>query len=470
MTKTTAIELNVLSLEQVSELFEKAFSENNMEMFDELLSMVTSNAKYGFLGCLACQYNNTPMALKLIPKLNTKYVEKYVLLVAAERGNLEVIDEILSLIKRPKDVENSFYLAARNGHFYAVEKLLPYANRQHCNNALQAAAQNGHRDIVKLLIPASDPKTDNSCALQFAAENGHIEIVKLLIPVSNARDDASSAILYAAVNGHLEIVQLLCPISDVTENDCAPFKAAAHSNHIDIVRFLIEHTQTNPSINDCKALRQAIAHKHNDLAKLLWSVSDIENNRYELLHVSLASGNVHFVSCLLPVCDFKSDKMLDTYQFLYAAIDGHSTECFDCMWKELSTSETIQDWVEKCISKAYKKKNFYALTKLLPVATFDHYLLRKMVKQVAIRLQDQESAEECSEEQEDSNVFSRLILKEVYTYIDTYTMIDELQKSRHSSEKKAALLLESFVSDQQKQHLLSEIGIGSNQETVKRKI
>ncbi|KAL5219194.1 hypothetical protein ABZP36_019878 [Zizania latifolia] len=124
-------------------------------------------------------------------------VEETALLIAAERGFLDIVVELL----KHSDKES---LARKNKSGF---------------DALHVAAKEGHRDIVKVLLD-HDPslgKTfgqSNVTPLITAAIRGHIEVVNLLLErvsglVELSKANGKNALHFAARQGHVEIVQAL---------------------------------------------------------------------------------------------------------------------------------------------------------------------------------------------------------------------------------------------------------------------
>ena len=166
--------------------------------------------------------------------------ERTPLLIAAARGNTEIVNLLLS--KPDIDVNKCeqvmcigertkgrtpLYFAAWHGHTEIVKLLLDYpgidvnkAQYYNRKTPLNIAATNGRTEIVKLLLnfPGIDVNKadyDNKTPLNNAVTNGRTEIVKLLLDYPGI--DVNKADMYykktpldnAIMKGHTEIVELL---------------------------------------------------------------------------------------------------------------------------------------------------------------------------------------------------------------------------------------------------------------------
>lgn len=146
--------------------------------------------------------------------------------------------------------------------------------RENDSYALCLAAQIGNLKVVQILLPHSDPKACHSWALRMAAENGNLEVVEFLIPHSEPKACYSAALCAAAGKGHSAVVELLIPHSDPKAMRSMPLRRAASGGHLDCVRLLIPHSE--PTKKHWSAFSEAVKQGHIDCAHILMPVSHPE--------------------------------------------------------------------------------------------------------------------------------------------------------------------------------------------------
>ncbi len=112
-----------------------------------------------------------------------------------------------------KGVGPALEIAAEAGNIQMVELLLPKLGWvDNVGRALEMAAAEGNIEIVKLLLPKLGWRDNVGRALEMAAKKGNIEIVKLLLPKLGWRDTVDTALWAATKSGNIEIVTLLFPL------------------------------------------------------------------------------------------------------------------------------------------------------------------------------------------------------------------------------------------------------------------
>ena len=155
------------------------------------------------------------------------------LVVAAEQGHKEVVDELLlELFSKDVNWENiegftALAVAAEKGHKEVVKKLIDKlidigvdVNKENKSGItpLIAAAQQGHYYVVELISKYADVnKEDNKgfTALYYAAEAGHENIVNELInwgAIPSSKDLSHNIKLYCHSSSY--------PFCDVSNNNC----------------------------------------------------------------------------------------------------------------------------------------------------------------------------------------------------------------------------------------------------------
>lgn len=114
-----------------------------------------------------------------------------------------------------------------------------------CNEVFHKAAAHNDLLTVKLVLQHADPKYDHSLALRRAVNNGHYTMVEFLLPYSDPMAMKCSALLRAVERYDLKMVGLLLPHSD-------------------------------PKMRRSEFLQRCIYHDLQDIAQLLWPLSNIE--------------------------------------------------------------------------------------------------------------------------------------------------------------------------------------------------
>ncbi len=135
------------------------------------------------------------------------------LVLAAESGNIELVNLLLASGANTKDGYAALGRAAGIGNLEIVKALLdagadPTANFSY---SLILAAQKGYLEIVNLLLAAgADPKADDSEALLLAVSGDKYEVAKVLLAAgSDPKAKKSDALNSALSNGNMELAKLL---------------------------------------------------------------------------------------------------------------------------------------------------------------------------------------------------------------------------------------------------------------------
>ncbi|CAL9127077.1 unnamed protein product [Musa acuminata var. zebrina] len=158
-------------------------------------------------------------------------VEETPLFIAAEKGFLDIVVELLkysnreSLSRKNRSGFDALHVAAREGNREIVQVLLDHDPTliktfgQSNATPLITAAIRGHTEIVNLLLERDAslielPKANGKNALHFAARQGHVETVKALLEkdpqLARRTDKKGQTALHMAVKGtHCEVVNAL---------------------------------------------------------------------------------------------------------------------------------------------------------------------------------------------------------------------------------------------------------------------
>ena len=146
-------------------------------------------------------------------------------------------------------------------------------NAKNTKKDFEKAIENGNLEKVQQMLSIYDPSADYNWAIRTASENGYTEIVKLLLEDQRVdpSDDENEAIIYACANGHTEVVRLLLadPRVDPTDDENDAFNQACKNNHVEIVQLLLADPRIDPSTFDNAALLEACKDGHIQIVKLL---------------------------------------------------------------------------------------------------------------------------------------------------------------------------------------------------------
>ncbi|RWW13382.1 hypothetical protein GW17_00022907 [Ensete ventricosum] len=151
-------------------------------------------------------------------------VEETPLFIAAEKGFLDVVVELLkysnreSLSRKNRSGFDALHVAAREGNRDHDPTLVKTFGQSNATPLITAAIR-GHTEIVNLLLERDAslielPKANGKNALHFAARQGHVEIVKALLEkdpqLARRTDKKGQTALHMAVKGtNCEVVNAL---------------------------------------------------------------------------------------------------------------------------------------------------------------------------------------------------------------------------------------------------------------------
>ncbi|MFC1653134.1 ankyrin repeat domain-containing protein [Planctomycetota bacterium] len=203
--------------------------------------------------------NLTPKSTENVDRRNSDGVTQ--LMVAAEKGHLSIVKELISRganihLKEDNHGMNALMLAASEGHLEIVESLvevgakLDEKDKTLGATSLMVASKYGYVPIVKLLLSKGAKVNLKShkgyTALAFASLDGHLFVVKELVQTGadvNSKDNNSvTALMAAAFKGHFEIVEILvtsgADINAKSANGMTASSGAKMGGHENIVRYL----------------------------------------------------------------------------------------------------------------------------------------------------------------------------------------------------------------------------------------
>ncbi|WP_131764190.1 ankyrin repeat domain-containing protein [Legionella drozanskii] len=247
------------------------------------------------------------------------------LVIAAQHGHLELVNEILAKI----DEDN---VTARS-KAWTIEK----------NRALKSATRQGHFDIIEVLLnhgaKIEDPP---QTALIIAVEKSDYDMVDFLLKkgadVNMGRgENGETALMLAVSNGHVEIVRLLLKkganANHVTYDHQTALMAAVILDQVEMIKIIFE--ETNIDLRTM-ALFMAVSWKKSEMVRFFVENTAHEDaigsNIFEELLLDTALTRPSMVLPLLAGVNFNSDTISSTLETLLTIAILH--------WDDLSeTSE-----------------------------------------------------------------------------------------------------------------------------------
>jgi ankyrin repeat protein len=158
-------------------------------------------------------------------------------MLAAEKGRLNVVNELLKHLKIDINAKNTYndtalMLAAKNNNVEVVKKLLKCPDidlhiKEVDNSVLEYATEPVMLELLKdSRIQAKVKDKDGDIALILAASKGYLEVVKKLLTYPNIDINAKNkkgdtALICAAIRGRLDVVKelLTYPNIDINAKD-----------------------------------------------------------------------------------------------------------------------------------------------------------------------------------------------------------------------------------------------------------
>ncbi|KAM4772606.1 kinase D-interacting substrate of 220 kDa [Rhinophrynus dorsalis] len=315
------------------------------------------------------------------------------LMLAAEQGNLEIVQELLR--KRAncnlEDVDNwtALISAAKEGHLEIVRELLNYnANLEHRDmggwTALMWASYKGCTEVVDLLLAKG--ANPNITGLQYsvypiiwASGRGHFDIVKLLLQYGakvNCSDKyGTTPLIWAARKGHLESVKSLLQMgADVDQegaNSMTALIVAVKGGYTDTVKEILKR---NPNVNltdkdGNTALAIAAKEGHTEIVQDLLDAGTYVNipdrNGDTVLIGAVRGGHVEIVRALLHKYADIDIRGQDNKTALYWAVEkGNASMVRDILQCNPDTEITTKDG-ETPLIKATKMRSIEVVELLL---------------------------------------------------------------------------------------------------------
>ncbi|KAM3456526.1 hypothetical protein NHJ6243_008149 [Beauveria neobassiana] len=252
---------------------------------------------------------------------------KSALLLAAEKGHLRVVKDLLDIgkvdVNSKNDLHESALLSAtRHGTLFSRDGVDVNAKSVRGDSAIMLAAKKGYSRVVKALLDTGkvDVRFENmehQSALMLASGGGHIEVVKILLSydgVGVKNCDEDSAIMLAAKNGHFRVVEALLDTGKVdVSSKSLRFKAAlwlaSQRGHLDVVKILLDRGRADVNLRDTSSLGMpvllyAIEEGHLELVQLLvdiarLSVNSKHGNAGSAISLAIRKENLEIISYFL---------------------------------------------------------------------------------------------------------------------------------------------------------------------------
>ncbi|KAG7224213.1 hypothetical protein INR49_019948, partial [Caranx melampygus] len=314
------------------------------------------------------------------------------LMVAAEQGNLEIVQE---LIRRGANVNlddvdcwTALISAAKEGHIEVVRELLENnANLEHRDmggwTALMWAAYKGCTDVAQLLLEkGANPHITGQYSVYpiiWAAGRGHAEIVHLLLQYGakvNCSDKyGTTPLIWASRKGHYDcVMHLLANGADVDQegaNSMTALIVAVKGGYTEVVKELLKR---NPNVNMTDkdgntALAIAAKDGHTEIVQDLLDAGTYVNipdrSGETVLIGAVRGGHVEIVRALLNKYADIDVRGPDGKTALYWAVEkGNATMVRDILQCNPDTESCTKEG-ETPLIKATKMRNIEIVELLL---------------------------------------------------------------------------------------------------------
>ncbi|XP_061551611.1 kinase D-interacting substrate of 220 kDa B isoform X2 [Phycodurus eques] len=314
------------------------------------------------------------------------------LMVAAEQGNLEIVQE---LIKRGANVNcddvdcwTALMSASKEGHIQVVGELLDNdAYMEHRDmggwTALMWAAYKGRTDVAQLLLrKGANPNITGQYSVYpiiWAAGRGHAEIVHLLLQhgakVNCSDKYGTTPLIWAARKGHYDsVMHLLANGADVDQegaNSMTALIVAVKGGYTEIVKELLKR---NPNVNMTDkdgntALAIAAKEGHTEIVQDLLDAGTYVNipdrSGETMLIGAVRGGHVEIVRALLNKYADIDVRGQDGKTALYWAVEkGNATMVRDILQCNPDTESCTKEG-ETPLIKATKMRNIEIVELLL---------------------------------------------------------------------------------------------------------
>ncbi|XP_068435979.1 kinase D-interacting substrate of 220 kDa B isoform X1 [Clinocottus analis] len=314
------------------------------------------------------------------------------LMVAAEQGNLEILQE---LIKRGANVNlddvdcwTALISAAKEGHIEVVKELLENnANLEHRDmggwTALMWGAYKGRTEVVQLLLEkGANPNITGQYSVYpiiWASGRGHAEIVHLLLQhgakVNCSDKYGTTPLIWASRKGHFDsVMHLLANGADVDQegaNSMTALIVGVKGGFTEVVKELLKR---NPNVNMTDkdgntALAIAAKEGHTEIVQDLLDagtyVNILDRSGETMLIGAVRGGHVEIVRALLNKYADIDVRGQDGKTALYWAVEkGNATMVRDILQCNPDTESCTKEG-ETPLIKATKMRNMEIVELLL---------------------------------------------------------------------------------------------------------
>ncbi|XP_037652107.1 kinase D-interacting substrate of 220 kDa B isoform X2 [Sebastes umbrosus] len=314
------------------------------------------------------------------------------LMVAAEQGNLEIAQELISRGANVNlddiDCWTALISAAKEGHIEVVRELLENkANLEHRDmggwTALMWGAYKGRTDVIQLLLEkGANPNITGQYSVYpiiWAAGRGHAEIVHLLLQheakVNCSDKYGTTPLIWAARRGHYDsVMHLLANGADVDQegaNSMTALIVGVKGGYTEVVKELLK---CNPNVNMTDkdgntALAIAAKEGHTEIVQDLLDagtyVNILDRSGETMLIGAVRGGHVEIVRALLNKYADIDVRGLDGKTALYWAVEkGNAIMVRDILQCNPDTESCTKDG-ETPLIKATKMRNIEIVELLL---------------------------------------------------------------------------------------------------------
>ncbi|KAM4724216.1 kinase D-interacting substrate of 220 kDa B isoform 2-T4 [Anableps anableps] len=314
------------------------------------------------------------------------------LMVAAELGNLEIVQELIrrgaTVNMDDVDCWTALISAAKEGHIEVVRELLENnANLEHRDmggwNALMWAAYKGRTEVARLLLEkGANPNITGQYSVYpiiWAAGRGHAEIVHLLLQEGakvNCSDKyGTTPLIWASRKGHYDsVMHLLANGADVDQegaNSMTALIVAVKGGYTAVVKELLKR---NPNVNMTDkdgntALAIAAKEGHTEIVQDLLDAGTYVNipdrSGETVLIGAVRGGHVEIVRALLNKYADVDIRGQDGKTALYWAVEkGNAAMVRDILQCNPDTENCTKEG-ETALIKATKMRNIEVVELLL---------------------------------------------------------------------------------------------------------
>ena len=236
---------------------------------------------------VAARNGNFEAVRRLLPISDPSVYDYLPLTWASKYGYAEILQELLpvSKIERPGVLEQMMQFAVRDGFFECFKVLFPYTKQipVNLNGLFSGAAFYRSVDLLKFIAPLVDPKHNDSEAFKNAITGRNADCIEFLAPLSDTRGvDGTRFLVKAVKENNAAGVKALIPYSNPKHNDSEALFAAVENKFLDCARILV-------GVSDVSA------HNSRALVKALQYIEYVKKPNYEIAELLYEGSDLQAV-------------------------------------------------------------------------------------------------------------------------------------------------------------------------------